>query len=140
MKTTENPDAVFEAAVLNWNILTQRWELAVAGTFQECQRYWEQVRLEGYGGRMQLIHQQRRMFTLPKDGELHRDYSQREKPNPQPSKPECYEWVAPFQQCDFYQDGAGVFRDRSNHGMVANVQVFDRELTPDEVEELTEKP
>ena len=75
MRTIENPDAVFDAAVLNWNVLTERSELAAAGTLQECQRYWEQVRLEGYGGRMQLIRQERRRVFMP------------EKPKPQASDP-----------------------------------------------------
>ena len=69
MRAIENPNAVFDAAVLNWNVLMQRWELAAAGTFQECDQYWKQVRLEGYGGRMQLIHQQRRVFIPPKEDE-----------------------------------------------------------------------
>jgi hypothetical protein len=57
MKAIENPEAVFDAVVVFWNVLTQRWELSAVGTLEECQRYWDQVRLEGFGGRMQMIRQ-----------------------------------------------------------------------------------
>ena len=67
MRTIENPDAVFDAVVLSWDALAERWVLRAAGTVAECFRYVDQVRVDGYQGRMQLIHQQRRVFIPPKE-------------------------------------------------------------------------
>jgi len=67
MKTIENPEAVFDAVVVVWSVLTDRWELAAAGTLEECQRYWDQVRLEGFGVRMQLIRQVRNVHALMRE-------------------------------------------------------------------------
>ena len=127
MKTIENPEAVFDAVVVFWNVLTQRWELSAAGTLEECQRYWDQVRLEGFGGRMQMIRQSVPKFTLPEKEPMQPTY----KLNPR--LPEGLtdgmvfggQWNAVFDRSNY-----------ANHGEIVNAEHYDRELTPKEIKEL----
>jgi hypothetical protein len=113
-----DPEAHIEAIAIRFDEGSETWQLQSVGTLEECRQSClrarnkgceEQMRVYrvGHGG-MHFNGETDKVVIGPDGhGELQRDYSQPEKPKPQPSNPLRPEWEY------VYQDGDGVVRNET---------------------------
>ena len=109
-----DPNAHIEAVAIRFDTGSETWQLQSVGTLEECRQSCLRARSKGCEQQMRVyrVNVFRDRSNYANHGTVENaDAVDAERYRWLREQKTQSEWVAPMPQPDFYQDGAGVFRN-----------------------------